>query len=128
MPTALVLLALIVLALAQNALAAPDDDPGSLAQQVATLVDAGRYEEAIPIQKKLVEIATRTLGSEHPQTALTLSNLAFFYGRVGDHAKAETLYRQAIAIQQKVLGAEHLDAAVTLSSLGSFYTTLDAVC
>jgi hypothetical protein len=32
MPTSLVLLALIVFALAEHALAAPDDDPGSLAQ------------------------------------------------------------------------------------------------
>ena len=76
MPAPLLLLVVAVLGLPDHALAAPDDDPGPLAQQVGTLVEAGKYEEAIQIQEKLVEIATRILGPEDPQTALTLSNLS----------------------------------------------------
>src|SRR5260221_3812482 len=82
---------------------ARNDDPGLLNQQVVKLYQEGKYQEAIPIAKKLLAIERRVLGREHPGTATSLNNLAGLYEHMGDYAKAEPLSQQALQIRTKVL-------------------------
>ena len=104
--------------LACPALLAEDDDPKALNQQVDQLIQQGKYREAIPVAEKAVEVAKRTWGQEHPETAEALSNLGLLFQIMGDYAKAEPLFKEALRIQQKVLGPEHPDTAQSLNSLG----------
>jgi tetratricopeptide (TPR) repeat protein len=83
---------------------AQNDDPRSLIQQFDKMYQSGEYQEAIPIAEKILAIAKRVLGPEHPGTAGSLCNLANLYYQMGDYAKAEPLYQQALQIQKKVLG------------------------
>ena len=64
-----VLLALALWILACPASLAEDDDPKALNQQVNQLIEQGKYQEAIPIAEKAVEVAKRVRGPEHPETA-----------------------------------------------------------
>ena len=79
----------------------------SLSRQVVELYQAGKYQQAIPIARQLLEISEKTNGPEHPDTAGSLNNLAALYYSMGEYAKAEPLYRRALAIHEKALGPEH---------------------
>ena len=64
------------------------------------------------------------LGTEHPETATSLNNLAVLLRDQGDLAGARPLFERALAIFEKVLGPEHPDTARSLSHLA---TLLDAL-
>ena len=82
-----VLLALGLWILACPASLAEDDDPNALNQQVNQLIEQGKYQEAIPIAEKAVEVAKRVRGPEHPETADALNNLGFLFQKIGTTPK-----------------------------------------
>ena len=55
---------------------AEDDDPNALNQQVNQLIEQGRYQGAIPIAERAVEVAKRVRGPEHLDTVTSLNSLA----------------------------------------------------
>jgi tetratricopeptide (TPR) repeat protein len=116
-----VLLALGLWILGCPAMLADDDDSSALNRQVSQLIEQGKYQEAMPIAKRLVQVAKRARGPEHPETADALNDLGFLYKKTGDYAKAEPLYQEALRIRQKVLGSEHADTAEGLSNLAVLY-------
>ena len=119
-----VLLALGLWILACSASLAEDDDPNALNQQVNQLIEQGKYQEAIPIAERAVEVAKRARGPEHPETADALNNLGLLFKKIGDYAKAEPLYQEALRIRQKVLGSEHPDTASSLNNLAVLYQAM----
>jgi tetratricopeptide (TPR) repeat protein/CHAT domain-containing protein len=116
-----VLLALGLLILACPAGLTEDDDPNALNQQVSQLIEKGKYQEAIPIAKRAVEVAKRVRGSHRTETAVALNNLGFLYKKIGDYAKAVPLYQEALRICQEILGPEHPAMAVGLNNLAGLY-------
>src|SRR5260370_25413500 len=116
-----VLLALGLLILACPASLAEDDDPNALNQQVSQLIEQGKYQEAIPIAERAVEVSKRVRGPEHPDTALSLNNLGALYKVMGAYTKADPLYQESLRIRQKVLGSEHPNTAPSLNNLAVLY-------
>jgi Tetratricopeptide repeat len=51
---------------------AEDDDPNALNQQVNQLIGRGKYQEAVPIAERALEVAKRARGREHLETAEAL--------------------------------------------------------
>ncbi|HEV3065018.1 MAG TPA: CHAT domain-containing tetratricopeptide repeat protein [Chthoniobacterales bacterium] len=119
--SSVVLLALGLWILVCEASLAEEDDPGALNQRVNQLIEQGKYQEAIPIAERAVEVAKHTLGPDHPKTADALNDLGFIFQKIGNYAKAEPLYQEALQIRQKVLGPEHPDTANSLNNLASLY-------
>src|SRR5271166_5521596 len=111
------LLALFLWILAGRASLADDEDPNALNQQVTQLIAQGKYQEAIPIAERAVEVAKRLHGLEHPDMATSLNNLAELYQVMGEYAKAEPLYQEALRIWQKVLGPDDPNTAQSLNNL-----------
>ena len=118
--SAFVLLALGLLILASSASLAKDDNLKALNQRIHKLIAEGKYQEAIPIAERAVELTKRTRGPEDPATATELNNLGVLFGEIGDYAKAESLIQEALRIRQKILGP-HLDTAWSLNVLGNLY-------
>src|SRR5271166_558544 len=118
-----VLLALGFLIFASSSLA-EDEDLGSLNQRIYKLFAEGKYQEAIPLAEKAVEIATRVLSPEDPETATSLNNLGELYSNMHQYAKAEALLQEALRIRQKVLGREHPYTAFSLNNLGILYQAM----
>ena len=116
-----VLLALGLWIFASPASLAEDDDPNALRLQLNQLIGQGKYQEAIPVAERAVEVAKRTLGADHPKTADALNYLGFIFQKIGNYAKAEPPYQEALRIRQKVLGPEHLDTAGSLNGLAVLY-------
>ena len=116
-----VLLALGLWILVCEASLAEEDDPGALNQRVNQLIEQGKFQEAIPIAERAVEVAKHTLGPDHPKTADALNDLGFIFQKIGNYAKAEPLYQEGLRILQKVLGPEHRETATILNNLASLY-------
>jgi tetratricopeptide (TPR) repeat protein len=116
-----VLLALGLWILACSVVMAEDDDLNALNQQVRQLFEREKYQEAIPIAERAVEVAKRARGLDQPETASELDNLGFLFQKIGEYAKAEPLSQEALRIRQEVLGPEHPDTATSLNDLGSLY-------
>jgi tetratricopeptide (TPR) repeat protein len=119
--SSVVLLALGLWILVCEASLAEEDDPGALNQRVNQLIEQGKYQEAIPIAERAVEVAKHTLGPDHPKTADALNDLGFIFQKIGNYAKAEPLYQEELRIRQKVLGPEHPDTANSLNNLAALY-------
>jgi hypothetical protein len=61
----------------------------------------------------------KALGSEHPDVATSLNNLAVLYKTQGQYAMAEPLYVRALAMREKALGPEHPDVATSQHALST---------
>jgi tetratricopeptide (TPR) repeat protein len=96
----------------------------SLNRRVVELYHAGKYQEAILIARKLLEIREKTNGPEHLDTATSLNNLGELYSAMGDYAQAEPLHQRALAINEKALGPEHPDTATSLNNLAALYYSM----
>jgi CHAT domain-containing protein/Tfp pilus assembly protein PilF len=85
------------------------------------LYRAGKYDEARPLVERELEIHERVLGSEHPDIARALNNLANICYMKGDYITAEPLYQRALRIKEKTLGPEHPEVATYLNNLALLY-------
>jgi len=68
--------------------------------------DAGRYAEAEPLFRLALAASEQVLGAEHPNTLVSVNNLASLLQSKGDYAEAEPLYRRALAARERVLGVQ----------------------
>jgi CHAT domain-containing protein/Tfp pilus assembly protein PilF len=81
----------------------------------------GKYDEALPLAEGALESRERLLGTEHPDVAAAIDNLADIYTERGAYVKAGPLYRRALETREKVLGKDHPDTAESLSDLAALY-------
>ncbi len=78
-----------------------------------------KYDSAIVEAEKALEVAEKNVGSDHPDVATSLNNLAELYQKQGQYARAEPLCKRALEIREKTLGPEHPDVAQSLNDLAS---------
>jgi tetratricopeptide (TPR) repeat protein len=71
----------------------------SLAQTQTTL---GDYNEAVSIYQRLLAVQDKTLGTDSPEVAATMSKLAFAFRKTGRKSEA-----QALEDRSKALLADH---------------------
>ena len=62
----------------------------------------------------------RLLGTEHPDVALSLDNLAGLYYSQGRYAEAQPLYQEALKIAEGQLGVNHPNT-ITIRENLQFY-------
>ncbi|KAL2833728.1 violaceus kinesin [Aspergillus cavernicola] len=94
----------------------------ALLQRIAVCLDQdGRYKEAEELEVQVLEIQKQALGPEHPDTLISMANLALTYWNQGQWRKAEELGVQVLEIQKQVLGPEHPDTLTSMANLASTY-------
>ena len=93
----------------------------TLNQEVMDLYRAGRYDRAVVVAKKALEVAERNVGPDHSAVATSLNNLALLYNTQGQYAQAEPLYKRSLAIKEKAFGSDHPDVAMSLNNLAELY-------
>jgi CHAT domain-containing protein/Tfp pilus assembly protein PilF len=89
--------------------------------QVMTALDAGKYDDALPLAQRVLAIRDKALGPDHPDVAASLGNLGAVYQGKGEYGQAEPLYQRALAISEKALGPDHLEVATCLNNLAGLY-------
>lgn len=78
----------------------------------------GEYALAIPHFEHALATREQVFGSEHPDTATSLSDLAVLLQAQGELTAARTHFERALTIRDKMLGSEHPDTAQVLNNLG----------
>ncbi len=81
----------------------------------------GLYAQAEPWFEQCLSVTQARFGSEHPDVATSLNNLATVYQFQGHYREAESLCRQALELRKRLYGDEHLDILVSLNSLATIY-------
>ena len=92
-----------------------------LNEEGTAIRSAGKFSQAVPLVQRALAIREKILGSEHPDVAASLDNLAGLYRDQGKYAEAEVRYRRALAIGEKALGPEHPRVAASLNNLAGLY-------
>ena len=93
----------------------------TLNDEVMSLYKQGRYDRAVVVAKKALQVAEQAVGPDHPDVATSLNNLAVLYKAQGQYAQAEPLYKRSLAIWEKALGPDHPDVATSLNNLAELY-------
>ena len=100
-----------------------EETANSLNNLANLYLNQGKYEEALPLYLRALEIWENVLGKEHPNVATSLNNLAILYYSQGKYEEALPLYLRALEIFEKVLGKEHPDVAQSLNNLAYLYNS-----
>jgi hypothetical protein len=64
-------------------------------------------KEGESLMRKVLATETRHLGSEHPTTLVTMTNVAHKLINTDDSKEAEQMLHDVLAIRTRVMGAEH---------------------
>ena len=103
----------------------PDTDTEAVADILghagASLIEQGRFTRAAENLQRVLAYSKRVLGSDHPNTLLTCTNLATAYREAGDLSRAIPMFEQVLADSERVLGSEHPDTLATRSNLAIAY-------
>jgi eukaryotic-like serine/threonine-protein kinase len=86
-----------------------------------TYTGLGIYPEAQAQLEKALELRSRFLGDEHPDTLIVDENLADVYLDQGKYAKAEALYSKTLATRRRILGEQHHDTLTSMFDLADVY-------
>jgi tetratricopeptide (TPR) repeat protein len=97
------------------------EDQESKANLAKTYESQGLWKEAEELYLQVLEMRTRVLGTEHPDTLTSMNNLSVIYTNQGRWDEAEDLEKQVIEARQRVLGKEHPSTLTSLGNLASVY-------
>jgi CHAT domain-containing protein/Tfp pilus assembly protein PilF len=102
------------------ALAQPDD-LAALNRQIGQLYHDGKYDEAIPLAQRLVELTGTRFGKESRAHANALGELGDLYREKGRYAEAEPLYQSVRSKLEKALSPDHREVGQSLNRLALLY-------
>lgn len=96
----------------------------TLNAETVSLYWQGRYDRAVVVAKKALQIAEQATDPNHPSVAASLNNLAMLYRTQGQYTQAKPLYQRALAIDEKAYGPDHPEVATDLNHLAELYRAL----
>ncbi|KAK7002462.1 FabD/lysophospholipase-like protein [Favolaschia claudopus] len=82
----------------------------------------GRCSDAEGLQVAVLDSRKRLLGEEHPDTLLSMDNLARTYSDQGRWSDAEGLQVAVLESRKQLLGEEHPDTLLSMNNLASTYS------
>ena len=89
-----------------------------LNSEVVRLFRAQKYQEALPLAKRALELREQKLGVEHQATMVAMINLASVYSYLDKHKDAIELYQRLLKTQEKLFGLDDPKLCETISKLG----------
>ncbi|CAE7273498.1 klc-2 [Symbiodinium natans] len=78
-----------------------------------------RLEEAEPLYREALEARRSKLGDQHPDTLISINNLAALLEARGRLEEAEPLYREALKARRSKLGDQHPDTLISINNLAA---------
>ena len=79
----------------------------------------GHLDEGERVARESLQSREETLGPKHPDTLLSVNNLASLLQEQGKLGEAEPLFRRALQGSEETLGPKHQDTLNTRGNLGS---------
>ncbi|CAI9635551.1 unnamed protein product [Alternaria burnsii] len=98
-----------------------DNERLRLASRCATtLLSDGRYKEAEDLFVEVMQTSKRVLSDEHPDTLISMHNLAFTLQSLARHEEALALMERCFQLREQVLGKQHPDTQLSLNMLSNW--------
>ena len=92
----------------------------ALSQQFGKLPPGqGQLKDAEALLRRALEAREHTLGADHPDTLLSVNNLANCLNAGGLLKDAEALFRRALEAREHTLGADHPDTLLSVNNLAN---------
>ncbi|MCI5161421.1 MAG: CHAT domain-containing protein [Candidatus Electrothrix sp. AX5] len=89
--------------------------------QVVTAYQQGKYKEGIAFAEQARVYAVKHFGAEHPDTSISMNNLAGLYHAQGRYSEAEPLYKECLQLREKVLERDHPSTLISINNLAELY-------
>jgi tetratricopeptide (TPR) repeat protein len=83
----------------------------------------GVYEEAEVMHRRALGAREKVLGSEHPDTLISVSHLGLVLSSQGKYDEAEAMHRRALEARENVLGREQPDTLTSVNDLGNLLSS-----
>jgi tetratricopeptide (TPR) repeat protein len=96
-------------------------EAANLNSTVVKLFGEGKFDEALPLAKRVLEIRGRLLGADDERVASAMINIAEIYDAKKKFGDAQTSFERALAIYEKRFGPNDLRVANVLDRLGPVY-------
>ena len=90
-------------------------------QMANAFYDQGKWQPAKEIHREVLEVMSRVLGEEHPNTLTSKNNLANALEQQGKYQEAEEIYREVLNVRSRVLGEKHPNTLRSKSDLASTF-------
>jgi tetratricopeptide (TPR) repeat protein len=84
----------------------------------------GEYREALRFYEKSIEIKQKILPPNHPDLAITYSNISSVYEKMSEYSKALSCHEKAVVIRQQSLPPNHPDLAASYSNISLVYANM----
>ena len=79
--------------------------------------ERGAYTSAREFEERVLKISKRVLGEEHPDTLMSMNNLAGTLSAQGDLRGARLLQEKVLQISKRILGEEHTNTLMSMNNL-----------
>lgn len=96
-------------------------EAADLTAQVVSLMGAQKFDEALPLAKRALEIRERLLPRDDPQIGTSLIYLVGIYNGKRDFGKAKETLERLLQYQTERFGAESVKLAPTLERLAAIH-------
>ena len=124
----LLILATLLFAHTFNSPQQPEPQEPAELQEASTLNDSavklfntGKYDEALPLAKRALQIRDKLLPRNDPRISSSLTNLGEIYLAKKDYKAAKEIYVRLLQIQEELFGPEDVNLAFTLDRLAIVY-------
>jgi CHAT domain-containing protein/Tfp pilus assembly protein PilF len=97
-------------------------ESNKLSAESLKLRRAGKYDEALSLIERALEMREGLLGPNHRDVSDALFSMGVISSLKGEYAKAEPLFQRALAIRERTLEPEHPDIATSLNSMANLYS------
>ncbi|KAI9768501.1 MAG: hypothetical protein M1840_004911 [Geoglossum simile] len=84
----------------------------------------GRFQNAMELREKALEVGQEMLGNEHPYTLSSVANLASSYGDLGRNQEAMEMREKALELSRRTLGNQHPNTLKVMAGLAISYDDL----
>ncbi|MDQ7016364.1 MAG: tetratricopeptide repeat protein [Gammaproteobacteria bacterium] len=95
--------------------------PAALVKLAMLYKLGGKYEQALPLYQRALNIRERVFGANSPSVASVLSKLTELYMLLGDYKKALPLGKRSLAIRQKLFCKSSRTLARSMHNLSVLY-------
>ncbi len=91
---------------------------------VNSLYNMGRFKEALTYSSEAVALAERLYGKEHPNTYMSLSNVARAKYALGEFSEALKMYEQLVAVFDREFGSDSLITLIIYNQMADVLESL----
>ncbi len=98
---------------------APEIEAALLDTVGTVYMQLGLFDEARPLLDRGLALRERSVGTDHPDYAVSLRSVGLLGYYTGDYALAEQQHRQALAVNTATFGSDDARVAVNLHNIGA---------